>query len=134
MLMTSLAETSDKADTLRIEGRFFYPWGRGLVPRHQAGGGVAAPPPLSNLVEFQSWRGVDRFFLQPVARVLIDTQQRGGISMAHDLRHRFHVRAMLKGFRGHGMALYGVMRRVMPAALRAWCHAWPMHRTGRPRQ
>ena len=24
--------------------------------------------------------------------------------MAHDLRHRFHVRAMLKGFRGHGMA------------------------------
>ena len=26
------------------------------------------------------------------------------------------------------------MRRVMPAALRAWCHAWPMHRTGRPCQ
>ena len=48
--------------------------------------------------------GVDRFFPQPVACVLINTQQHGRVSMAHDLRHRFHVRAMLQGFRGHGMA------------------------------
>ena len=77
--MTSLAETSDKADTLRIEGRFFYPWGRGGLVR-PVGGGVAAPPPLSNLVQPQAGCGVDRFFLQPVACVLIDTQQHGRVS------------------------------------------------------
>lgn len=67
-------------------------------------GALQRPRHLSNLVEFQSWRGIDRLFPQPVARVLIDAQQHGRVSMAHDLRHRLHIRAMLKSFRGHGMA------------------------------
>lgn len=55
-------------------------------------GALPRPRHLSNFVQFQAGCGVDCFFLQPVARVLIDAQQHGRVRMAHDLRHGLHVR------------------------------------------
>ena len=43
--------------------------------------------------------------------------------MAHDLRHRLHIRAMLKSFRGHGMAQ--AIRRYAPRDARRFSGLMP---------